>query len=379
MNRQQLITKRSLTRGSARFLVSATLVHSALLLAACSDDPSPGTPSFTSTTDTSSTSAPSTTSVTPTTTATPVTPVTPTNVTPTSTTSNPTNSTSTTSSSSSSSSSSSEQSADTSVPAETAVSDDSSEVIETADTTATSVDLPSIVLGDAGADASVSEAADTSEPVVETSDTEAPVAIDASVTEPETTEATSAPEVTSDEPPATTEEEVTSAPAASSSAEVTSDSPYGPNLITNPGFEGDSTTGWMAFGSSTISAENTYSHSGIYSGFATGRTATWNGIAVDLLATADAATTYHVEASVRIAGAASDTVKLTFAFNCNNAGATYLDGASGTASNTAWTNLSGEVTLPVCATTVTQLTFYVQGPATGIDIYVDDVSVREVL
>jgi endo-1,4-beta-xylanase len=152
-------------------------------------------------------------------------------------------------------------------------------------------------------------------------------------------------------------------------------------LITNPGFEGDSTTGWTAFsgGTAAISAENIYANSGTYSGFVTGRTAPWNGIATDLIATGSANTTYHVEASVRIAGAASDTVKLTFAFNCNNAGATYLDGASGTATNTGWVDLSGDVTLPACATTVTQLVFYVQGPAIDVEIYVDDVSVREVL
>lgn len=378
MNRQPLLTKRSLTHGSARFLMSAALLESALLVASCSDGGSSGgTPTFTTTSDTSSSTAPSTT--TPVTPNPPVTPPTPPSVTPTSTTSTTGPVTSTTSSASSSAPASSE----TSGPAGTTLDEASSTPGESADTAATTVEVPTLVLEDAGADASVSEdTADTSEPAA-TSDTAAPVEVDASVTDDEATtdvgEVTSEPEATTDQPAVTSDDVPTSDPA-SSSAEVTSDSPYGPELITNPGFEGDSTAGWAAFsaGGVTISAENTYSNSGTYSGLATGRTDTWHGISTNLIATATPDTTYHVEASVRVS-VASAPVKLTFAFSCNGAGATYHDGATGTANNTGWTDLSGNATLPACATTVTQLVFYVQGPPTGVDIYIDDVSVREVL
>jgi hypothetical protein len=216
--------------------------------------------------------------------------------------------------------------------------------------------------------------ADTSEP---TSDTEGEVEVDASVTEAETTEATSAPVVTSASP-VTSDEAPTSAPEASSSADVTSDELYGPNLITNSGFEGNSSTGWAPFGAGTVSASNTYADTGTYSGRATGRTATWNGIGVNLLASASAETTYHVEASVRIS-AASDTVKLTFAFKCDALATEFVSVVTSTANNTGWSTLSGSDTLPACAGTVTQLDFYVEGPAAAVDIYVDDVSVREVL
>ena len=49
-------------------------------------------------------------------------------------------------------------------------------------------------------------------------------------------------------------------------------------------------------------------------------------------------------------------------------------GASGTANNSAWTYISGSYTLTVNGT-LTGLFVYVEGPATGIDIYLDDVSV----
>lgn len=382
MNRQLLLTKRSFNRSAMRFPMSVALIQSALLVAACSDDPAsgPSNPSP-STTSTSSTSATSTTStpVNPGTT-TPVTPPAPTTVNPTPT------SAPTTTSSTSSQTSSDDESSDVSAPPGTTLIEETTGPGASSDAPSGTIDLPTVIAEDAGADASVSEetSAETTDAVA-TSDTEGEGVPDASVTEPETsepavTEATSAPEVTS-EPVVTSEEEPTSAPVASSSAEVTSDSPYGPNLITNPGFEGNSYAGWTPFGAGTVSATNAYAASGTYSGRITGRTNNWNGIGFNLIATASPDATYHVEAKVRTAAGGGDTLKLTFAVNCTatQGDATFHTAASGAATNASWLDLSGNASLPGCPDEATQLTFYIEGTTGTADIYVDDVSVREVL
>ena len=83
--------------------------------------------------------------------------------------------------------------------------------------------------------------------------------------------------------------------------------------------------------------------------------------------------TYAVSGWVRTSTAVNSTVHLSFA-KTDGSGTTYAWGASGTANNSGWTYISGSYTLTVNGT-LTGLFVYVEGPATGIDIYLDDVSV----
>lgn len=230
--------------------------------------------------------------------------------------------------------------------------------------------MPSIEPGDAGVDAAVTDSTTLTETTSEAPDVTS-IEVDASVSD-----VTSGPESTE---ALTTETAVietsNSTDVVSSSApDVTSEGPYGPNLITNPGFEDGSSAGWAPFGPTTITAVNTYSMQGTYSGRVTGRTATWNGTGFSLESLLVAGTTYFIEGAVRVS-AASAPVNLTVKEVCG--GDNYVTVASGTATNTEWLELSGTYTMAACEDW-TEIQFYVEGPATGIDIFIDEMSIREV-
>jgi hypothetical protein len=166
------------------------------------------------------------------------------------------------------------------------------------------------------------------------------------------------------------------------------------NLIQNPGFE-LGTSPWYTFTSSTgtalLQVSSQYAHSGMYSGWVSDRTATFQGTAQDLTQSATQGQTYAASAWVLVenpgdagtgdagtdAGPILDQpASITVAATCLTDGAsniTYLQAGAAAANSSSWTKVSGTFTVPVC--TLTDLQFYVEGPAVGIDLYVDDVSV----
>jgi hypothetical protein len=166
------------------------------------------------------------------------------------------------------------------------------------------------------------------------------------------------------------------------------------NLIQNPGFE-LGTSPWYTFTSSTgtalLQVSSQYAHSGTYSGWVSDRTATFQGTAQDLTQSATQGQTYAASAWVLVenpgdagtgdagtdAGPILDQpASITVAATCLTDGAsniTYLQAGAAAANSSSWTKVAGSFTVPVC--TLTDLQFYVEGPAVGIDLYVDDVSV----
>jgi glucuronoarabinoxylan endo-1,4-beta-xylanase len=146
-------------------------------------------------------------------------------------------------------------------------------------------------------------------------------------------------------------------------------------LAINPGFETGDTTGWTTQGSPTLTVENTQVHSGSYACLVTNRTATWNGIAQSFTSVLQANQTYNVSAWVRLVSGANQTVYLTFAKTDGNP-TSYAQAATGTATSTGWTQISGQYTLNVSGT-LSALTLYAELPnsATGA-YYIDDLSVQ---
>jgi glucuronoarabinoxylan endo-1,4-beta-xylanase len=143
------------------------------------------------------------------------------------------------------------------------------------------------------------------------------------------------------------------------------------NLLTNPGFE-NGTTGWVSR-SCSITTVTTPVYSGSRSARAYSRTATWHGIQQNMLDKMMSGNTYQISGKIRTSTSASSTVKITVQ-KTENGTTTYSNVATGTASNSGWTSLSGNYNYTTSGT-VTELYVYFEGPASGIDIYVDDANV----
>lgn len=143
------------------------------------------------------------------------------------------------------------------------------------------------------------------------------------------------------------------------------------NLLTNPGFETGTTTGWSPFGCSISVA--TVPHSGSYSCLANDRTGSWSGPSQSLLGLISDGETCSISGWVRIENASSADVKITIK-QVDGSGTKYHLISQSTAYDTGWTNLSGFFTLDVNGT-LTQLLMYFELPPTAVNFYVDDASV----
>ena len=150
--------------------------------------------------------------------------------------------------------------------------------------------------------------------------------------------------------------------------------PLGANVVTNGTFE-SGVSGWFPFGSPTLSASNV-AHTGSGSMLIANRTATFMGPGYNLLppVTIDGAT-YLMSGWIRVSGAASAPVSLTVVSVCDGA-QSFTGVASGTANDQGFVQLSGSYVVPPC-NNLSQLTMYFEGPASGVDEIVDDVSVQQ--
>ena len=146
------------------------------------------------------------------------------------------------------------------------------------------------------------------------------------------------------------------------------------NLITNPDFESGLVSWSAAFGGQ-LAVSTTQAHGGAQSAVVTERTQTYHGAHYHLTSVAELGATYSFSAFARLGGAPSDTLSLTALINCEGQTSRYIQIDTTTASDSDWSELTGEFTLPAsfeCA--LNEVLVYVEGAAAGVDIYVDDVS-----
>lgn len=146
------------------------------------------------------------------------------------------------------------------------------------------------------------------------------------------------------------------------------------NLLTNPGFEDGTATGWFPFGGGQVDASTLDAHTGAFSGLSSGRTATWNGPAQDLLGVMQPGKSYSVSGWVRLRGTSSARVQLTI--RKVEGSADYSLVAATNATDGAWSLLTGTYTLAAGANP-TELLLYFEGPASGVEYFVDDAVVEE--
>ena len=148
------------------------------------------------------------------------------------------------------------------------------------------------------------------------------------------------------------------------------------NLLANPGFETGTATGWFTNGDFSLTADTNQVHDGNYSGFASGRTAWWQGACQSLLGLMDDGKTYRISGWVKLKVADSNYVQLTVS-KTDSDGTHYYGIDSATGSNDHWVHLDGTLALDVVGQ-LTSLYVYFEGPAADVNFYVDDAAVTEV-
>ena len=147
----------------------------------------------------------------------------------------------------------------------------------------------------------------------------------------------------------------------------------GVNLAQNPGFEAG-TGGWYVFGSCSLTAPTGQPHSGQRSAYIQGRTDIWNGPAQSLLGVVVPGQVYRIHAWVRLETAGAQPFELAIK-QTDSSGTSYPWWDRTTVTSTSWTHLARDFS-PNVVGSLSELTFFIQGPAAGINFYVDDIVVE---
>ncbi len=147
------------------------------------------------------------------------------------------------------------------------------------------------------------------------------------------------------------------------------------NLATNGDFEAADFAPWTATAGETLQLVNAPVFGGLRAISATNRTQTYEGPGIDLIGATQSEQSYAVTAQIQIAGAASADVGVTVRTVCEDTSESYLGAGTVTANDQGWVEYTGSVTMPTCAATLQR--FYFEGPAAGIDIFVDEVSITQ--
>jgi glucuronoarabinoxylan endo-1,4-beta-xylanase len=143
------------------------------------------------------------------------------------------------------------------------------------------------------------------------------------------------------------------------------------NILVNPGFE-SGTDGWAGRNCS-IEAVTSPVHNGSGSVKASGRDANWQGVKQSVFGKMVDGTTYRIQGWVRLENASSDTVTVSVEQQ-DGGGTNYHNIATATATDSNWVLLSGDFTLNVSGS-LSVLDVYFEGPAPGVNFYIDDANV----
>ena len=145
------------------------------------------------------------------------------------------------------------------------------------------------------------------------------------------------------------------------------------NLLSDGTFE-SSQGGWFTWGSGTLAVSSARAHSGSQSLLFSNRVG--NGpIAHSLLGTVTAGKSYQVSMWTTIGGAASASVNMTQAIGCDGVDSYAWLANPVTVTDGSWVKLSGTLNVPNC--NLTNLLVYLEGPGTGVDMYLDDAVVTQ--
>jgi glucuronoarabinoxylan endo-1,4-beta-xylanase len=146
------------------------------------------------------------------------------------------------------------------------------------------------------------------------------------------------------------------------------------NPLINPGFESGNTSGWTDWGCS-LSVVQDQVHSGRFGVLASGRTQSWQGPVQSILGAVEDGKTYTISGWVRLQNASEDRIGLTISQTDSN-GTQYHSISWSTGYTDRWIQLSGNFT-PDVTENLSSLNLYFEGPAPGVNFYLDDARVTE--
>jgi endo-1,4-beta-xylanase len=137
-------------------------------------------------------------------------------------------------------------------------------------------------------------------------------------------------------------------------------------------FDGGTTQGWGPRGPVTVAVSGDVARSAPFSLKTTGRTASWNGPALNVLGTLQPNTTYQITGWVRlVAGQSPDSLKFTVQ---RDPGPTFEQvNAPVMVTDAAWVQLQGTFTFS--GTDTTGLTLYLEAAGATTSYYLDDFSI----
>jgi hypothetical protein len=160
-------------------------------------------------------------------------------------------------------------------------------------------------------------------------------------------------------------------PGGSGDAGSTAVSTAPRNLIVNPSFD-EGSSRWTAVGSCSVTLSPDSPRSGSACLLVSNRSETWQGPGYNLVGVAAPATTYTAKVWARTAQG-SATMTFTYKHRCADdvADPTYNPLGSSLVSS-EWTELTASLVVPDC--TLSDSLLYVEGPAVGMDFYIDDAS-----
>ncbi len=146
------------------------------------------------------------------------------------------------------------------------------------------------------------------------------------------------------------------------------------NLLTNPGFEYGNTEGWTDWGCD-LRAVRDQVYTGSFSVLASNRTEAWQGPVQSILGAMEDGKTYIISGWVRLQNADEDRIGITVSQTDSN-GRQYNGIHFSTGYNDIWIQLIGQFTLNVTGN-LSELNVYFEGPAAGVNFYLDDAVVAE--
>ncbi|HKO47109.1 MAG TPA: endo-1,4-beta-xylanase [Polyangiaceae bacterium] len=145
------------------------------------------------------------------------------------------------------------------------------------------------------------------------------------------------------------------------------------NLLSDGTFE-SSQGSWFTWGTGTLAVTSARAHGGTKSLLFSNRVN--NGpIARSLMGIVQPGKSYQVSMWTSIGGAASANVNMTRALGCDGVDSYAWLVNPVTVADGAWVKMTGTLSVPNC--NLTNALVYLEGPGTGIDIYVDDAVVTQ--